>query len=607
MSEADDLKRMFQLASSRGDKETAFAALKKLDALGNSNLKDLPLNIGPIDTGATMSEGLGSVMVGGGKAVSDMGAGLKQAYIGAKNQIEPSLQNEMESKQLFDEQQAGGKLYQKAREEHPFYTGMGEALPTIAATVGTGGSNLYSTALRDFGKGALIGAEKYGDPREKFEGAVREGVGAGIMPAAMAGSKTLYNAAKPLFGAGQNKLVGEMGNQFAGDAAGPAIERMLAGRMPANREIVEGSNPTAAELAQNSGISGWQRQRAAVNPEFDVNRQEQIAAQIKALRNISGSHESRQALRESIDEQAGNLYGEAKGKVITPSQELLDYISRAPEAVKVASRIKGYESGQPINLAGDMSGQDLHLIKGGIDDLLGRAGDGALGNTEKGALQNLKQNYLTELERQIPEYGVARQAHIEGMKPLNQQMIAAALKDKLSPALNDAGGAPLKQRAATFAQALRDSDALAADITGFKGAKYGEIMEPSQKAAIEAVNKDVARQQWLEAGSPRQSATAQNLKLNDLAQALGSRSTPASRIPGLKGLYEDADRVLQSKIDTAMLNPADPKVGLGVLMKNATPSEYQKIMAELLKQSGTGTALTTENANKTFNPNKQWE
>lgn len=602
MSEKDDLERIVQLASMRGDKQTAFAALQKLDALGSSNTKDLPLHIGQIDTGLTMPEGLGAVMVGGGKAVSDIGAGAKQAYLGAKNEINPSLQGEMESKRLFDEQQASGKGYQQAKEEHPILTGLGEALPTVAATIGTGGSNLYATALKDFGKGALIGAEKYGDPREKFEGAVREGVGAGIMPGAMAVSKSAYNAVKPLLGFGQNKLIGETGNAFAGAEAGPAIERMLADKMPSTREFVEGSNPTAAELAQNQGISGWQRQRAAVNPEFDANRQEQIAAQIKALKNISGTHESRQALKDAIDEQSRALYEPAKGQVITPSHELLDYISRAPEAVKVANRIKGYETGKPIRLDGDMSGGDLHLIKKGIDDLLEKTGDSGLGNTEKASLKGLQQNYLSELEKQIPEYGVARQAHIENMLPLNQQMIAAALKDKLSPALNDTGGAPLKQRAATFAQALRDSDSLAADVTGFKGAKYGEIMAPEQKATIENVNKDVARQQWLEAGTPRQSATAQNLNIQDLAGALGSRSTPMAKLPWIKDLYSDADRVIQAKTDAAMLNPSDPKIGLGALMKNATPSELQLIMAKLLKNSGTATALTTENANKTFSP-----
>jgi hypothetical protein len=234
--------------------------------------------------------------------------------------------------------------------------------------------------------------------------------------------------------------------------------------------------------------------------------------------------------------------------------------------------------------------RDLHTVKMAMDALLKDPTKGLAGR-EASAIAATREKLLDIL----PEnYQVARQAHIENMRPVNQQDIGQELYNRFVPALSDASTNPFRTRAQSLAQALREGDQLAKNVTGMKNAKLENIMTPEQMGALRGVVSDSAmRAAAQEAGKGVGSDTVQKMSMSNLINEAGLPSWISSiaRVPG--GYAKAAGNFLYGQSDEAMRNILadtlrDPQKAAEALRNAGVPPSK---IAEILRVGAQGSAF----------------
>lgn len=215
--------------------------------------------------------------------------------------------------------------------------------------------------------------------------------------------------------------------------------------------------------------------------------------------------------------------------------------------------------------------RDMHTVKMGMDAMLSDPTLGIAGR-EANAIKATRERLLDML----PEsYQTARRAHIELNKPIHQMDIASEMIKRVSPAINDVGGLT-RESAAKYAQALREMDDVAKNVTGLKNAKMRDIMTPEQMDTLVAVAQDLARKSNAQdLGRGVGSNTFQNFAMNNLAQSNGMPSAVgglfnlvpmASRTAGAvtsagkalgNVIYRSKDEAMRSRMAQALLNPQE--------------------------------------------------
>lgn len=108
-------------------------------------------------------------------------------------------------------------------------------------------------------------------------------------------------------------------------------------------------------------------------------------------------------------------------------------------------------------------------------------------------LSTIKKSIDHQIAKAVPEYGQAQKTFAEMSKPINQMQVGQFLENKLSPALADLG-ATGNQRAASFAQALRDAPRSLKQSTGFKRYEdLGRVLTPGQLSVTRDVGENLGR------------------------------------------------------------------------------------------------------------------
>ena len=531
---------------------------------------------------------LKSGVIGAGKSIDSMLDGLTQLWLASRGETS-ALRG---LKQNVDETAA---IYKPLADAHPIATAIGEAAPGMAIPVG-GGATAVGTGLRLAAAGAIPAALEYGTVGERAGraagGATAAIVGGQVLPAAgravLEGVPAIGRTAKalvePLYAAGRDAIAGRTLTRAAGDGAQDVIPRMLNAA-----ELVPGSAPTAAQVAQNGGIAALERSVASRNPAAFAERgMEQAGARVQALRSIAQDDTARAAAVVAREAATGSLYAQATraNYTVDPALERLLQTPAMQQALKKAEELAAnnqrtfsFDVPNTDHFAGlanrassasrQITGQGLQDLKMAVDTMLADPASGyagAAGNSVKA----LRGQLLNWMETRNPAFKAARTTYADMSKPIGQIDVGQKLLTDLEPALNDYGGLA-RETGNKFANALRNADQTAVKATKFKGAGMRDLMTPEQMASLEGIAGDLARKtNAQDLGRGPGSNTFQNFAIDNIAGQSGAPRVvgAALNFPGVskvgKFLYSEPEEKIQSLIAQALL---DPKIAGGLMSR----------------------------------------
>lgn len=533
-----------------------------------------PKQFAPDDPGAIMS-----ALIGAGWTFDRVVKGMQQIYHGAKGD-EKAL---ADLKTNADEEQ---RLYEPLSHKHPIATAIGETLPAMAIPVG-GTAGLAATAGKLALSGALPGALEYGSAGDRAKrgamgaaGAVAGGVVVPkVVEAAVKGvpaiGRAVRAAVEPLTEKGRATIAGRTLANAAGDEA-----QTVAQRLAQAGELVPGSAPTAAQVAENGGIAALERSVSAAQPaEFTRRGMEQAAARTGAIRTVAGDESARAAAVAAREAATKDLYAQAKGANYTMDEQLQRLLqtpamqqamakaktlaenNQRPFAFEVAGHdVMAGLGNRGSNGSTQITGQGLQDLKMAIDSMLADPASGyagAAGNAVKG----LRGQLLNWMESRNPAFKQARTTYSDMSKPIGQMDVGQELLKAIEPALNDFGGLA-RETGNKYATALRNADQTAVKATKFKGTGMRDLMTPDQMGSLEGVASDLARKaNAQDLGRGTGSDTFQKLALSNIAERSGAPGVvgPALDFPGVskvaKFLYREPEEKIQSLIAKSLLEP----------------------------------------------------
>ena len=278
------------------------------------------------------------------------------------------------------------------------------------------------------------------------------------------------------------------------------------------------------------------------------------------------------------------------------------------DAIQQLSARIGEKSAPPVNASmlnnGKITGKALHDLKMGLDDAIGVPGQGGFQGAERRAAIGTKDEFLNWMEQNIPEYGQARTTYADMSKPINQMDIGQELYKRFVPGLADDGGVPFRSRLNSYAEALRNGDDLARNVTGMNSATMEGVMTPEQLAALRGVKSDasmMARAQ--DAGRGVGSDTVQKLAMsNVMAQAgIPNWMQGLGRVPGgwLKTLgdiiYTKNDDAIRDALAQIIKDPAQAAEAMQMAKMN--PEGFVK-MLQTVSQGAALSMPSTVNASQ---------
>jgi hypothetical protein len=468
----------------------------------------------------------------------------------------------------------------------PISSAVGEALPAAVIPVG-GTASLAATAGKLALAGAVPGALEYGTASERARKAVGGGVGAvagGVMlpkaaSAVVKGVPAVGRAARaavePLTENGRRVIAGRTLVNAAGDDAPAVAQRLASAGAPAvgpfqpgmaktmAGEIVPGSMPSAAQVAENGGIAALERSVAAANPaDFATRGMEQASARVGALRNVAQDDVARAAAVAARKSKTSPLYAAAKAQTVDVDPALAELLKRpsVQQAMARAEKIAAEEGRAVASQEGKITGQTLQDLKMAMDAMLSDPMGGIAGK-EADLVKATRGQLMNWMESRIPDLKTARTTYAEMSKPIGQMDVGQELLTRLEPALNDYGGLA-RETGAKYATALRNADQTAVKATKFKGAGMGDLMTNQQMNALEGVASDLARKaNAQDLGRGVGSDTFQKLALSNIAERSGAPGVVGGALdmPGVskvaKFLYREPDEKIQTLIAQSLLQP----------------------------------------------------
>jgi len=400
---------------------------------------------------------------------------------------------------------------------------------------GETGMPMYEEMGRNARTGLLIGAPV---------GAAAPAIGQLVDKGVRAGKALV----EPFLESGQEKILGRFLRQMSGGEEAKAMRNL---RNP--QELVAGSKPTVAEVAEVPSLAALERTLIAANPtagNLMAQRQAQNAqAQAAALRNIAPASRSSKYvnLREQVAE---DLYSDALKPLnlgtldSKTTAEISNLIKRpaikdAMEVAKETSANRGMDIADP---AGSMLG--LHRTKIALDKKIGevkaryeRDKIKSASGDELDGLMNAKTGLLNFMEKISPTYKTARQSYDRLSKPIEQLESIAKLDDKsISP----------ETEKIYISQFSKNLESLK---------KSGTISD-RQIARLEAIEKDLARGKFAATeGKGVGSDTVQKLVYNNLMSEVGLPISTGNRIG--KFVYGDINEQLKNRLAESMLDPQE--------------------------------------------------
>lgn len=537
---------------------------------------------------------------GAGKAVSDIGLGIRQLTGNAP-------QSEVDERKRLDAPlmdtgagMAGNVAGNVAMAVAPGLgvAGTGTALGAKGVqAVGRYALTAPATVAGAATQGALGAAQSFVQPvatgESRAANTMLGGAAGGAVPVAGMALKSGKAAIEPFYESGRNQILARALRRTAGDEADAVAQRLARAT-----ELVPGSAPTIGQAAENPGIAALERSVVAIEPSAtNLHGQrlaQQGAARTTALEDMAGTQGARDAADVSRRAASNSLYENAYllgidpiGAGVSPAlQKELNTLFRTPALKDALGQARVLAANEGINLknaAGQVKGLDY--VKRALDDQIGNA----TGNEQR-ILTSLKERFLSTVDQLSPEYAQARQTFQQASKPINQMDVAQELLNKSADPMTG------NIRPQAYARALSDDTAQRA--TGFGGATLQNTMTPQQMALLDALKADLARSQAAQnAGRGPGSDTIQKLAYANFVDAAGVptflRNMGASQAAGniaSRGadvLYGRANRELTTKLGAMLLNPNQA----GRLMQDVVPSEAARRLALALRAGGTPLAI----------------
>lgn len=366
---------------------------------------------------------LQSILIGAGRTFDRIGKGAQQVYYGTKSQFEaPSLSStvlggtpsQLKLKQLESDAGSDDAAYAPLQQAHPFATGVGESIPSMVVP-GGGGATLGATMVRQAGAAAIPSLLSYGSAKDRLQGAAWNAVGGAAIPALGVAGKTAYAAAEPFWQGGQNAIVGRVLNRVAGSDAPNVIQKLQSAA-----QLVPGSFPTAAQVAENGGIASLERSAAAVNPQAYTNRKlAQALARKDAVDSVAGTQT---ALEDAINmrrDVANNTYGYANEvgpdpRSFTPEAQANIAAMQARVPTKALQDAKDIANiyGMPMDNGTVVNG--MHWTKTALSGMA----DAEQNPAKAGALKYLTGQFNDGLEQISPLYGAANSLYQDMSAPI---------------------------------------------------------------------------------------------------------------------------------------------------------------------------------------------
>jgi hypothetical protein len=510
-----------------------------------------------------------ALLIGAGRTFDRLGKGMQQLYYGAKQHFDSPdatslVTGRNASQRELDRLRASAaeddRMYAPLQEARPWATGIGESLPSMVIP-GGGAATLGGNVVRMAAAGALPGLLEYGSAEERAKrGAIGAVTGAAV-PVLAAGARTAWSLAEPHFAAGRDAIIGRTLNRAAGDAA-PAVRARLAGA----QELVPGSAPTAAQVAESGGIAALERMASSANPDAFAQRgMEQASARLNALRGIAGQPgqlDAALARRKAIGDAAygraraagvdGGMADALKPQIATLLER--DEIKAAINEAKSLAKSEGYNLGDNLG-----SVQGLQYVKQALDDRIAELPPKAANKIR--VWSQTSADLKSVLEDIVPDLRQADRVFARMSREPNRMQVGQALLDAAQPALADFGGLGA-ENGARYAMAMRNADATAARALGRPRATMADVLSPQQTNTALAVAQDLARRSNAQnLGRGVGSNTFQNLAMQNIAEQSGLPRLTGGllNLPGINRAaawsYRTTNQQMQDQLAEALLNP----------------------------------------------------
>jgi hypothetical protein len=483
---------------------------------------------GRIDTGVGLSPGTTNFLAGMGKGFTDVARGVGQmARVVSRDDIRRARE--------LDEE-----LMQTGAGQVGNIVGTAASLAPLAFVPG---ANTYAGAAA-IGAGSGLAAPSASTSETIANTAIGSAAGTAAQLAGRligAGYQGVKSLAAPFTERGQQQIAARTMQAFASDPA--QASAALAAAQPSR---IPGVQQTAAEIARDPGLAQLQR-TIANNPDAGRALAQRALqnrdARAAALESIAGTPAQRQAAVASREQLAQQAYQAATQASYTVDDQLASLLSRPAVrqamaraktvaenegrpfvfAVQPAAPFAGVGGGAPQSTR-QITGQGLQDLKMAMDEMLSDPASGFTGKAGD-AVRNLQKQLLSWMEGANPQFKVAREGYRTASQPINQMDVGRALLEKLQPASGAVG-----ERGESFARALMNADDLARSATGWRGARFEQIMSPDQMATVNALRDQIAGvANAANLGRAVGSNTGQNfVSQNFLRQVLGPTGLPES-------------------------------------------------------------------------------
>jgi hypothetical protein len=345
--------------------------------------------------------------------------------------------------------------------------------------------------------------------------------------------KAIQSFVAPFTRSGSERVGGQVLREFAG---GQADDVIRSAQSPAT--LVPGSNPTLAEVAQNPGISTMQQALRAVSPNANTalgqRASENLMARTGALRQIAGTADDLSMAENTRSVLTKMFYNAAENSKIpvTVRDRAISEIMERPSMQQAWTQAEkmARESGiQSVTSKGELTGGALHFLKMSLDDQIGAAKQAGR-STESRFLMETKNALQGWMEKNIPDYRLARTTYADLSKPINEMEVGKLLLSKLEPALMEGSKTPTRETAATFANAVKDAPRTIKSATGMQFNSLDDVMRPESANTVRGVVQDLQRKATSEdMARTIGSNTAQNLASQQLMRnILGPVGLPQS-------------------------------------------------------------------------------
>ncbi len=495
------------------------------------------------------------VTAGAGKAVADTGLGFRQ-ITGNASQAEVDETKRLD-RPLMDT--TGGMVGNIGTQVGTALLpgGLAARAPGAVGAAGklmlsapaTAGGVATQTALG----AAQAGLQPTATGESRAANMIIGGAAGGAIPAAGMGLKGVKSAVEPLYAGGREQILARALRGAAGENANDVIAKLENAR-----NLVPGSQRTAAEVAESGGFAALQRAASAVDPEsYAARGLQQNEARVGALRDMAGAGGRREAITAIRDEGADEMYAAARAlgvdqgmaKALKP--QVSNLMERMPSGVMERAKELARLNGETLGNEGSVNG--LHWMKLAVDDMLSSGKQTGIGSQMTWGLTQFKDDLLSVIDELSPAYGQARQSFAEMSQLPNQMAVAQEIAEKSINPLTDV------MQPQAFARALNDNTA--ARATGFGGSTLKNTMEPEKLAMLQALKGDLAGTVAArDLGRGAGSDTVQKLAMTNLMEQSG---IPAGvlNLPGIgrvgNFLYKNADESMQQTLAKALMDPRE--------------------------------------------------